>query len=145
MADYTTRVEEIAALVRAVDGSGLVHARNRNTANWGQFILFFRDEQSRINGWQISRKAPAGTKDRRWEETYQLVKLYGIRDADASDFTFQTNLDDVGRVFVAGRDLTFGSVAEGFRIIAIEERVFGAVVCHVADCEITVSLYTQDL
>lgn len=145
MADYTTRVEEIAALVSAIDGSGIVHARNRNTVNWGKFILLYQDTAGRINGWQISRKAPAGTKDRRWEETYQLVKFYGIRDVDASDLTFQQNLDDVGRLFVDGLDLTFGSVAEGFRIPVIEERMFGDVLCHVAECEITVSFYTSDL
>lgn len=144
MTPYSDRVSEVAAIVSAVSGSGLVHNRTRNTPDWGKFLLCFRDPGGRINGWQITRRA-GGTAALRWEETYHLVKVFGMRDQDATDLTFQQNVDDVAREFVQGRDLTFGSVAAGFRITGIEERMFGDVVCHVADCEITVSFYTQNL
>jgi hypothetical protein len=144
MTPYADRVHEVAAIVGAVEGSGLVHSYTRNTPQWEQFLRYFLAPDGRINGWQITRRS-AATATQRWQEGYQLVKVFGMRDADATDLTFQQNLDDVAREFVQGRDLTFGSVAEGFRITGIEERMFGGTLCHVAECEITVSFYTHDL
>jgi hypothetical protein len=144
MAPYKDRVNEVAAIVAAVDGSGLVHSYTRNTPDWGKFLRYFLASDGRISGWQITRRS-AATATQRWEEVYHLVKVLAIHDDGASDLIFQQNLDDVAREFVQGRDLSFGSVADGFRITGIEERMFGSVVCHVAECEITVSFYTQDL
>jgi hypothetical protein len=143
--DYPSRVAELAALVETVDGSGIVHDRRRNTPQWEKFILFFKSSEGIINGWQLSRRGPSKTNVQRWGETYQLDKLMGIRDDGASEHLFQQNLDDVGRLFVQGRDLSFGTVAEGFDITEIDERMFGGVLCHWAACLITVSFYTIDL
>jgi hypothetical protein len=140
---YETRVAELVAVLAAVAGSGVVHNRSRNTVHWKAFVELFRVGDA-INGWQVHRKS-GGTDQERWVEVYQLDRIYGVQDAASSELAFNLNIDDVAREFIQGRALSFGHVAEGFRIIEIEPRIFGGVLCHVAECQITVSMYAANL
>jgi len=140
---YRERAEEIAAVLDGLGGSGVVHPRSRNTPNWAGFVQLFRDGDV-INGWQLTRRR-GEPQSPRWGETYLLTKIRGVHDASLSEFGLQDNLDEAVQAFRDGPELSFGHVADGLKINGVEERMFGDVLCHVAECELTVSLYYADL
>ncbi|HET7276133.1 MAG TPA: hypothetical protein VFI91_13270 [Longimicrobiaceae bacterium] len=143
---YQERVTYIAGMLESLTDAGTVHNRTRMMANFGQFIRAFQDPGTgRINGWSVSRIAPTGEASPRWSETYRLTKFRGIEDAEASELAFQEGLDQAARLFRDQTELPFASIGEGLRITNIDERMFGSVLCHVAECELVVSLYYSDL
>ncbi len=140
---YRERVEEIAAVLRALPGSGIVHNRSRNRVNWREFALLFADGDT-ISGWQVTRRR--GKPDApRWVETYLLTKIRGVHDATESELDFNENLDEAVQAFRDAPNLSFGEVADGLVIVGSEERVFGDAVCHVAECELVVNMYYANL
>lgn len=147
---YRDRVAAIAALIRALPDAGVVHERSRMSAHWAEYVRHFQADDKRINGWEISRRR-ALPDSPRWQDTYRLRRFYGIRDQDASDLAFQESLDEAIRALGAGADLTledgtpWGWVADGLRIQEIEERMFGEVLVHFAECELPVTLYHHDV
>lgn len=142
--NYQDRVTEIANAVAAVSGSGVVHNRSRLAPAWGKYTDRFKDPGGKINGWEVTRKSGA-PGDTRWDEVYRLRKFYGLQDAASSDLVFQENLDAVARRFRDVPDLSFGSVPIGLTLLDIDERMFGSVLVHFAECELPVSLYYVDL
>lgn len=144
---YRDRVSEIAYAVQALPHAGIVHNRSRIATDWGRYIELFVDPATRrINGWEISRRAPSGTQDgSHWDELYVLRKFYGVRDSDESDLAFQESIDEVARWFRDHPDLRFGNVVVGLRIAVIDERMFGDVLVHYAECELPVSFHYRQL
>lgn len=139
--NYSERVMEIAALVAAVPGAGVVHARSRMAARWGDFLRLFQDpDDQRIRGWEITRKAPVDPQPPDLIETYALRAYFGLQDAAETDLTFQAHLDDVVRLFRDTPNLSFGVVEYGVRFGTIDERMFGDVLVHYAEGELQVRL-----
>lgn len=137
--EYQQRVDEIAALVAGVAGAGVVHNRTRLAGSWEDYLKKFKDAAiDRINGWEVTRKGPVEIRPPDAIETYVLRKYHGIADADATDHTFQAHLDAVIRLFRDTHNLSFGSVPIGLRVITIDERSFGGVLVHFAECELGV-------
>ncbi|HEX8276032.1 MAG TPA: hypothetical protein VF615_25570 [Longimicrobiaceae bacterium] len=145
---YHERVEEIAGKLATLAGAGFVYARLRLVSDWGRYIALFRDPESqRVNGWQVTRRGPGQTPERstRWAETYVLHKLLGINDAEESDFAIQEQVDAAIRLFRDEPDLVHGSVQGALKLVSIEPRTFGGVLCHVGELELTLDFYFQDL
>lgn len=144
---YTDRVTEIATRLATLPSAGKVHNRTRVSAgDWGKFIVAFKDTAGLISGWQVTRaSADLAANSTRWDETYSLVRVYGLRDEDATDLAFQESLDDAVRLFRDEAEFSFGATRDGLRLRVIEERMFGGVLCHVAECELVVTQYLADL
>jgi hypothetical protein len=141
---YHTRANEIGALIAGVEGSGQVHCRVRTAKNWKDYIARFTDASKAVNAWQVSRKAAAGLRDEKWVETWSLIKLASVIDADESELAFQQNVDDVARMLL-GAELSFGVFPEGMSIEEVYEGMFGDVLCHVGRCTLTVAFYHHQL
>lgn len=135
---YQARAGEVGAVLSANPSLGVVHSRIRLVNDWGKFIQHFKTAAGRIDGWEITRRS-GGEEEGRWVETYVLRRYFGIDDSDATDLLFQESLDEAARRF---RDatLTFGIVPGELRIEETQERVFGGVLCHYAECTLAVSM-----
>lgn len=144
--NYRERVEEIAACLATLPGAGQVHARNRVTTDWGQYLERFKAED-RIAGWTVSRySTPDGEGDAHHLEVYTLIRIYGVHDASASEWDFQQSLDDAIVYWRDNPALSWGTVVGKLKLGTIEERLFGAeTLCHVAECVLTVAMYFDDL
>ncbi len=143
MRTYQECVAAVAAVVAAIPGAGVVHDRTRFAADWGKYIQRFVDGSGVVNGWEITRRS-ADPQPTDWNETYVLRKFRALRDEDASEHAFQEQLNAVARAFRDAPELQlasgqpFGSVPLGLRIVEADERMFGAVLCHYAECELLV-------
>lgn len=110
------------------------------SARWADFLRLFQDEDKRVCGWEITRKAPVSPEPPDLVETYALRHYFGLQDAAETDLTFQAHLDDVVRLFRDTPNLSFGVVEYGVRFTTIDERMFGDVLCHFAEGELSVRL-----
>lgn len=146
---YRARVAELVALLEGTQEAGRVYGWTRITGDWGRYIQLFRDAATgRISGWVVTRRA--GRPDSpRYQETWLLIRFVGLQDsdvaADASEILFQESLDSAIAAFRDGPNLSWGEVADGLELKVIEERKFGPVVCHYAECEVVVSQYHVDV
>lgn len=141
MTPYQQRVDEIAAMIAALPGAGRVHNRTRLTTRWADYLAVFQDVDGRINGWEVTRRTPTEPRPPRVLETFVLRHVYGLRDEDATDLTFQEHLDAAVRLFRDQPDLSFGSVPVGLHVVENDIRQFGDVLCHFAECELEVHSY----
>jgi hypothetical protein len=145
---YQERVQAITDAIRSVPDTGVVHDRQRFSADLGEYIAQYRDpETQRINGWEVTRKGGAllDPNSTRWGDVYCLLHFFGLQDAAATDHLFQQGVDDVVAHFRDNPNLPVGSVQGLVRILVAELRVFGGVLCHVAECELVLDFYTNQL
>lgn len=142
---YRARAEEIAAVIRAVDGSGVVHPRVRTPSKgWREFAERFVVEQAgvrRVCGWQVSRRSGKADQEK-WEDAWSLVHIAALNDAEESEFPFQQNLEAVAAA-LRDADLTHGTAPEMMSIDLVEDRMFGDVLCHVAECTLRTGMYAH--
>lgn len=140
---HKARAEEIAAVLSAVEGSGVVHTRMRWADTWQDFLLLMRDQSSRkegpVRGWEITRKAGTPEGAPMWSETWQLHYYLGLSDKDETEYAFQDHLNAVVRAWRLAT-LSWGAVPYGLKIVLAEPRAFAGVLCHYALCELGVEL-----
>lgn len=140
----------IKTVIETVSAVGPVHAYTRWAANWDNFLSLFGKE-GKINGWMISRQSVTRHRTAYGEvqkaHIYVITGIYGLSDADNSESTFQGILDSVQSAFEA--DPSLGGTCEtinpevgpmsgqyGLQVELIENRLFGSVLCHTAECKL---------
>lgn len=133
---------QVASILSSVPGMGVVHQYERYAADYSAFLSLFK-HQDKINGWVITRRgvptrlAAHQVEDR--EHQLLLRGYYGLADSAASEHTFQQLVEDVQDAFK--HDLTLGGAclkAGPVQVDVIEPRLFGTVLCHVAELSLSV-------
>ncbi|HEX6038043.1 hypothetical protein [Longimicrobium sp.] len=153
---YRERVQEIAARLAALPDAGHVHARSRIGPDWAKYLGHFRVQgagpggKDLVCGWTVARRrarlgSGQGRTSTHWVETYTLIRVYGIHDESESEFPFQESLDQAVAHFRDEPGLSFGTIPGELGILEIEERMIGPTACHVAECELDVVMYFNDL
>lgn len=151
MSKYMEIRDDIKAKLAAIEDIGIVHGYSRFTVDWSRYILHFKDAASgRIKGWEISRRgAPehlAGAFFRHHQ--FVLRGFLGFQDSAATDEIFQVLIEDVCDAFrtaspPAGAMWLYqnGDSPEQspVQVQVIEERMFGAVLCHYCEIILTVT------
>lgn len=146
---YAAILADIKTRLEAVPGVGQVHDYERQTADWAKFIELFKDPATgKILGWEITRRAATEHHDGVWFRHHQFVlKGYmGLQDATASSKTFQTLCEEVCAAFRDappgdGWEYRNGDKADRApaQIEAINDRMFGGPLCHVAEIALSVT------
>jgi hypothetical protein len=153
MADYLDIVADIKGKLEAIEGIGLVHDYERQSKTLQEFIMLFSREvgagQKQILGWEITRTSVA---------EYQagavlcpnlmVVKGYmGLSDATGSSKVFQGLVNKVRDAFrkadAADPTAPFlyqnqASNLSPVQVPVINDRMFGAYLCHCAEIHIHV-------
>jgi len=144
---YTARADELKAAMATVAGSGIVHNRGRLAAKWELFLALFQDPTAggRVLGWEITRKAGTPEEDPDWLEHWELRHYRSYEDAAASELAFQEHLDAMVRYFRDNPRLTWGVVPLGMEITLVDERSFGGVLVHYAECRLNVTCQYDQL
>lgn len=132
---------QLAAMLGAVEGMGIVHEYERFAKEWSRFLDFFKAPDGSINGWMISRQATPARRDNiptiERRHKFILRGFYGLNDAAASELTFQDLVDRVQAAF--DNDNTLGGTvldSGPAQVEIVENRVFGNLLCHCAEISI---------
>jgi hypothetical protein len=136
-------------ILLSVPGIGVVHEYSRLATDWQKFLSMFENSDGKILGWEITRESigpvqkklsglsPSSIADR---PHGMLIRGYhGLRDAVASEKTFQDLIDAILNKFLPLPTLNGAVVsAEEMTATTIIERQFGAVLCHYVELRQTV-------
>jgi len=146
MTTYRTRAEGIAAALATLPSAGKVHARTRLSTDWGRYLEHFAAD-GQIAGWTVSRKSAAtGQGGAHWVETWSLIRVCGVHDQSESEIGFQASLDDAAVLFRDQPSWPWGTVTGELALTVIEDRLMSdTVLCHVAECELSVAIYYDQL
>jgi hypothetical protein len=126
----------IVAALSAIPGTGRIHNRERWAATWDKFLALFKDTDSRIRGWSVTRRAtPAEEANQRIirEHTYEMQGVLGLNDEEASEIAFQAHIEAIQNVFDRKQSLgATNGVCWPAQVEAVEIRMFGRTLCHYA-------------
>ena len=135
--------DQIKAILSAVAHIGVVHDYERWASDWAAYLELFSVitvTGTYINGWEITRKKTPSvtasvTHDKR-THTFLIRGIYGLKDSDASEITFQDLIEDICSAFRSNYQLnSTADNTEPIQVDLVENRVFGNVLCHY--CELT--------
>lgn len=125
-----------------IPGIGVVHNYDRWAADWSALVKLYV-ANDKLNGWHLTRKAtqedwvaePVVDRD----HTYEIVGIYALNDAAASEKAFQELVEQVMELFRFDFDLGgHCQLAGPLKLKTLEPRMFGSVLCHVAVLELPV-------
>jgi len=145
--------EKIKAILAGVDGLGVVHDYDRWSNDWNKMLGHYKDAEGRINGCAFARE--------KWQERQQTMgetetahifvfrRIMGLQDDRATGIAFDDHLEDLRAAFRDQETLDgecrtinpdWGPMegAVGLQGDTIEPRMFGNVLCHVAECRLCV-------
>jgi hypothetical protein len=149
--------EQIAAILAAVEGVGVVHQYQRWSSEWKKLLDLFKhtdgDGVQRINGQMITRyatsqrKVTLGEKER--AHIFLIRGVYSLKDEEATEHEYQAILERAVNAFDEEENVTlkdtclttipdWGPMADsaGLQIMLVEPRLFGSVLCHYSECRI---------
>jgi hypothetical protein len=136
MSDQTLRAAIKARLLALGAGIGRVHDYERWSNNAATYLQLFQDAATKkIFGWEIVRTGYRTQKVamRKWKviHKYTLRGYYGLEDSAATEKAFNALVDLIGLDFTRTR--LPGTQGDLNPEVVIETRVFGHVLCHVAE------------
>lgn len=150
--------EQMAVILGAVEGIGVVHQYQRWAATWEKFLDLFKDPDGVINGWCITRTSTTEhwITNIKYERVLEFVirGYYGVNDAKASEISFQQIIEDICEAFRCNDTLNgtcetiapqFGPLngMAGVQVRIVDARFFGGVLCHF--CELAIGIQITGL
>jgi hypothetical protein len=146
---YLTIRNAVKAKVEGVEGVGMVHGRSRLATNWKKYIeRFFYEATGRIQGAEITR---TGFSEHRATAFFRhhkfVIRVFlGFQDEAATEEIFQPLIDEICEVFrtaAPGAAWIYGDgdnpEASPAQAAVIDERMFGDVLCHYAEIQLSVT------
>lgn len=140
-------LEEIRAHIKSVlegvSGIGTVHEYERWAADWTRYLALFKTSADKINGWTITRRGTASVRDTMptimRNHTFIIRGIYGLKDTDESELTFQALIEAIQDAFedeylLGGYALNSGPM----QVNVVENRMFGTILCHFAELTLPV-------
>lgn len=160
LAEIRDQIKTILETATGIDDTDLeigpVYGYFRWVASWDKFKELFQDDNDKINGWIISRKATpeklltVGQNIRAHE--WIIIGIYGVNDEDATELKFQDLIEGICLKFRAEKNLNdtcdktypeFGSMAGlgNIQVDVVGYKKFYGVLCHY--CELRLGTQTR--
>lgn len=150
--------EQIAVILSAVDGVGVVHQYERLATDWKKFLDLYKDPNGKINGWSITRQRTSAQLLSWDEDTIQthhfvIRGIYGLQDEAGSELVFQDMIEAITEAFRTNDDLNGtclnttptsgvpGGATEsisGIQAEVVEQKNIGGVLCHYCELHLVV-------
>ena len=141
--------EQIKTILAGVPGIGVVHDYERWAVDETAMLKRFQDADGRINACEFARKR----REERFVNGQEVIHIFtvrrimGLKDSEATGIIFDDHLDLLAAAFQANDNLNgacmttapdWGEMSgfSGLQIDVIEPRMFGNVLCHVAECRL---------
>ena len=141
--NYASIIADIKSKLEAVTNIGVVHDYYRYAANPSTFITLFSytptGGSKHIRGWEITRiRAPEHKRGAFFRHhVFKLTGYLSLKDANATDKTFQALIDDICEKFRTAADGATWYYLDGdngdnapCQVEIIEPRIFGEILCH---------------
>lgn len=142
--------EQIASILAAVNGVGVVHQYMRLAHVANKVKSLYVDGDGLVNACEISRGAvkrrQAGVGIKMLAHIAVIRFYYGVNDAKATEIIFQQLLDDAAAAFDSNKTLNESCVtthadwplggALGLEIDTIDHRMCGGILCHYAEARL---------
>jgi len=132
----STIAADVAAVVNPCGGN--VHTYQRWAVEWSRLLALFRGDGDRVHAWMVSRSATQVERDNfptiRRLHRMTLTGIYGLRDEDATELTWQDLIEDVCTAL--DNDPTLGDTvltSGPAQVVRVDARMFGKVLCHYAE------------
>lgn len=151
--DLATLKTNLYAILNAVSGIGIVHARDRYSNDANTFLSYFKDPTGIINGCTFSREKYASQRRTQGEveKAYVFVirRVMAFKDANNTADTFDDNMEDIIAALEDAATLNEGDCttepdwgpmagAVGAQLEISEPRMFGGALCHYAEIRLCV-------
>lgn len=152
MSNYLNILAEIKAKLEAIADIGKVQDYYRWNSDEAAFIALFTHNlpggESQIRGWEITRESVTEHKKGAFfrHHRFKLTGYMSLRDADATDKTFQTLVEDVcaafrnsegaGSWYYSDGDAPENSAAQ---VGTVSVRAFANLLCHYAEINLSVT------
>jgi len=132
---------QIGTILSGVSGIGVVHNYQRWASTWEKFLDLFKTNSDKINGWMITRAATPATVESTTHESrihqYKIRGVYGLKDEDETESTFQALIEAICDAFRAKRTLNGTAEDSGpLSVTVVENRMFGGVLCHYCELDL---------
>lgn len=129
----------------------IVHDYERWAASWTDILEKFLTPNNIYHSWTITRRSTESKiisyNKKHRAHIFSITGLYGLSDSDASEKIFHEIIEAVSDAFDNNKKLndscettwaTWGSMSgiPGLTIERVEQRMFGNVLCHVAECKL---------
>lgn len=147
---YASIRAALADVLEGVSGIGPVHQYDRWAIRWEKTLELFKTDEDLFHAWMISRKAVAQRQATLGEieraHVLTIRGVYGLKDADATEQTFQDLIEAVinalsdpdndtldGTCSTTHPDWGPMNGACGPQVDSIDVRMFGSVLCHIVE------------
>lgn len=150
--NYNTIAADIKTKMQTISGIGNVHDYYRWNKEASKFLALFAytpaGGSQQIRGWELSRISATEHKRGAFfrHHRFKITGYMSLRDADATDKTFQTLVDDICEKFRtadggATWDYRNGDSPEESPAQAgvLDVRQFGEILCHYAEIFLSVT------
>ena len=127
---------EIKNIMEGISGIGKVYDYLRwDESSWEGFFNLFKTDSS-CHGWMITRIST--TEDRRFETghnlrtyTFQIRGFYPLKDAKATEKTFQDLIETVCSTFRTNYNLNGTCLdSDPPEVSVVENRIYGSILAH---------------
>ena len=149
LATYTQIVDAIAFRIAQVENTGRVWTRQRNLIKPEVFKdACVNPTTGIVSSWMISRKArgdvQSANQSNTIRHTFYLRGYYGLEDNRETELLFNTVVDNLCEAFRPQSSL--GSIIEliePVQVLDIDYRELHGVLCHFAECTLTVQEFVS--
>ena len=133
--------EQLAAILAAVEGAGVIHQYQRWSGTWEKFLDLYKFDGA-INGGSISRtKKEEASGEEDDSSSHQLVRHHiairyyrGLQDSSGSEIANDAFIDAVCAAVRAAYRLNGTCYHNSALQVPVSEpRMFGGVLCHYAE------------
>lgn len=140
---------EIKTLMDSVTGIGVVHDYQRWITDWAKFLDAFKDKASKtVIGWQITRSGfdVAEFTSNKYKVThkFKLIGIYALKDSAKSEHLFNAVVEAVVLKMLSNT-ITGAQGKSVPKLGALQERVFGSVLCHYAEIDLPVTEIVEEV
>ncbi|OPX19129.1 MAG: hypothetical protein BZ151_10895 [Desulfobacca sp. 4484_104] len=145
---YSTIRDYIETQLNTIAGIGVVHDYERWASNWKDLLRLYQSS-SKLNGWSITRRSTS----EEWEarpvvrrrHVFEITGIYSLDDSAGSEKTFQDLVEAVCAKFRHDPNLGGNCLLSGPpQVENVEARMFGSVLCHVAEISLLVEERSMD-
>ncbi len=150
LATYTQIADAIVVRLAQVEGTGIVHNRQRNLIMPAVFkAACVNSSTGLVASWMVSRKQRTDTQSSNISNTilhtFYLRGYYGMEDAKETEITFNKIVDNVCEAFRPQGSLDgIVELILPVQVLDIDYRELHGVLCHFAECTLTVQEYISE-
>lgn len=146
---YSGILAKLKTILQGATGvsANYVHDYSRHASDWSVFLSLFKDT-NKIHGYEITRRSlledAETSRTNKATHTFLIRGYYSLDDSAGTEKTFQGILENIRTAF--RNQITLDDTVlyiDPLQIIIFENRMFGSVLCHYTEINLSVTEEVQ--